>query len=121
MKQLSKSSDGIILWARRSNPLNPVTDGFRYKEKTVIGVVKDFHLRSLTREIEPVFIGCDPDYPVPFNYMDVISVKINPDGAGRHPGFHEESLGAEEKDLHYMLPYTQLTYIATVNTSEGPE
>jgi putative ABC transport system permease protein len=51
----------------------------QYKNMTVIGVIKDFHLRNLTQEMEPIFIGCDPDYPLPFNYMDVISVRFKPD------------------------------------------
>lgn len=50
----------------------------QFKDMTVIGVVKDFHLRYLTQEMEPVYIGCDPDYPLPFNYMDVISVRFKP-------------------------------------------
>ncbi len=52
----------------------------QYKDMTVIGVVKDFHLRYMTQEMEPVFIGCDPDFPLPYNYMDVISVRFKPDG-----------------------------------------
>jgi len=59
--------------------LDPIKAGQQYKEMTVIGVVKDFHLRDMTQEIEPIFIGCDPDYPLPFNYMDVISVRFKPD------------------------------------------
>jgi putative ABC transport system permease protein len=58
---------------------DPRKAGKEYKEMTVIGVVKDFHLRYLTQKIEPVFIGSDPDYPLPFNYMDVISVRFKPD------------------------------------------
>jgi putative ABC transport system permease protein len=51
----------------------------QYKEMTVIGVVKDFNLRNVTQKIEPVYIGCDPDDLRPWNYMDVISVRIKPD------------------------------------------
>jgi putative ABC transport system permease protein len=50
-----------------------------YREMRVIGVVRDFHLRDLTEEIEPVYISCDPDFPLPYNYLDVISVRIKPD------------------------------------------
>jgi putative ABC transport system permease protein len=50
----------------------------QFKEMMVIGVIEDFHLRYLTQEIQPMFIGCDPDYPLPFNYMDVISVRFKP-------------------------------------------
>ena len=56
--------------------LDPFKPGNQYMEKIVIGVVKDFHLRNMTREIEPVFIGYDPDFPFPYNRFDVISVRI---------------------------------------------
>jgi putative ABC transport system permease protein len=55
---------------------DPRKSDSQYKEMTVIGVVKDFHLRYLTHQMEPIFIGCDPDYPLPFNYLDVISVRF---------------------------------------------
>jgi putative ABC transport system permease protein len=59
--------------------LDPRKTARQYKDMTVIGVVKDFNLRSITQKIEPVFIGCDPYFPRPYNYMDVISVRIKPD------------------------------------------
>ncbi len=55
---------------------DPRKTGGQYKDMIVIGVVKDFHLRNLSQEMEPIYIGCDPDYPLPFNYLDVISVKF---------------------------------------------
>lgn len=58
---------------------DPRKTGGQYKEMTVIGVVKDFHLRNLIQEMEPIYIGCDPDYPRPYNFMDVISVRFKPD------------------------------------------
>jgi putative ABC transport system permease protein len=58
---------------------DPRKAGKEYKEMTVIGVIKDFHLRNLTQEIEPIFIGFDPDYPFPYNYLDVISVRFKSD------------------------------------------
>ncbi len=58
---------------------DPRKADFQYKEMTVIGVIKDFHLRFLTQEMEPTFIGCDPDFPFPYNYMDVISVRYKTD------------------------------------------
>jgi putative ABC transport system permease protein len=57
---------------------DPRKTGGQYKEMTVIGVVKDFHLRYLTLEMEPIYIGCDPNYPRPYNYMDLISVRLKP-------------------------------------------
>ncbi|MFC2157059.1 ABC transporter permease [Acidobacteriota bacterium] len=59
--------------------IDPSKPGNQFKDMTVIGVVKDFHQRSLIREIEPVFISYDPDYPLSFNFMDVISVRIRPE------------------------------------------
>ena len=68
------------------NPLGKTIKSFdprktdiQYKDMTVIGVVKDFHLRNMTQEIEPIFIGCDPHFPLPYNYMDVISVRFKSD------------------------------------------
>ena len=58
--------------------LDPRKPGDQYKVMTVIGVVKDFHLRNLTQKIGPLFVSYDPDYPIPFNFLDVISVKIKP-------------------------------------------
>jgi putative ABC transport system permease protein len=58
--------------------LDPFKPGNQYIDKTVIGVVKDFHFRNMTREIEPVFIGYDPEFPLAYNRMDVISVRIQP-------------------------------------------
>lgn len=58
---------------------DPRKPGIQFKEMTVIGVVKDFNLRYITQRIEPVYIGCDPDYPRPYNYLDVVSVRIKPD------------------------------------------
>ncbi|HUU04624.1 MAG TPA: ABC transporter permease [Patescibacteria group bacterium] len=57
---------------------DPRKPGNQYKEMTVIGVVKDFHLRNLNQKIEPIFIGNDSTYPLPFNYLDVLSVRIRP-------------------------------------------
>ncbi len=57
---------------------DPYKPGEQYMDKTVIGVVKDFHLRTMTQEIEPVFIGYDPEFPFPYNRLDVISVRIKP-------------------------------------------
>lgn len=47
--------------------------------KTVIGVVKDFHLRPLSETIHPLFMGNDPDYPFSFNFMDLVLVRVGYD------------------------------------------
>ncbi len=54
-------------------------DTDNWEPKTVIGVVKDFHIRPLYREITPLFIGNDPEYPFAYNKTDIISVKIRPE------------------------------------------
>jgi len=73
----------------------------QYKEMTVIGVVKDFHLRYLTQKIEPIFIGCDPDYPLPFNYMDVISVRFKLDDVASSLDFMKKQWGKIFSDLPF--------------------
>ncbi len=65
----------------------------QYKDMTVIGVVKDFHLRNLTQEMEPIFICCDPDHPLPFNYMDVISVRYESDDVSATLDFMDKQWG----------------------------
>ncbi len=72
---------------------DPRKTGAQFKEMTVIGVVKDFNLRSVTQKIEPVYIGCDPDYPRPYNYMDVISVRIKADDVAGTLDFMKKQWG----------------------------
>ena len=74
----------------------------QYKEMTVIGIVKDFNLRYLTQKIEPVFIGCDPDYPRPYNYMDVISVRFKPDDMAGTLDFMKKKWGKIFSDFPFV-------------------
>jgi putative ABC transport system permease protein len=53
----------------------------------VIGVVKDFHLKSLHDPIEPLFLHLVPN-PDPLHYM---AVKIRPDNVSRTLAFIEEA------------------------------
>jgi len=82
------------------NPLGKTIKSFdprkhdiQYKDMTVIGVVRDFHLRNLTQEMEPIFIGCDPDFPFPYNYMDVISVRFSRDDVAGTLDFMKKQWG----------------------------
>ncbi len=82
------------------NPLGKTIKSFdprktdiQYKDMTVIGVVKDFHLRNLTQEMEPIFIGCYPDFPFPYNYMDVISVRYKSDDVAGTLDFMKKQWG----------------------------
>lgn len=63
--------------AQRYGWKNPVGKTIRYLPtdtvKTVIGVVRDFHLRSLQHNIMPLYIDCEPSN---FHYL---SIKIKPD------------------------------------------
>lgn len=52
-----KGAEGVGVWAT----------------KTVIGVVKDFHLASLHKIIMPLYLSNTPDY------LDTISIKLNPE------------------------------------------
>ena len=59
---------------------NPYGRG--WVRQTVIGVVKDFHLRPMTNVIEPVYILSDPDFPYAYNYLDLILVRIGAEDIG---------------------------------------
>ncbi len=50
-----------------------------YENRKVIGVVKDFHLSSLTREIQPFFIANVLDYPFEYAKIRVIATRIRPE------------------------------------------
>lgn len=49
-----------------------------WEERTVIGVVKDYHIQDLTRPIEPAFIGNVLDHPFSYGQMKVLAVRIEP-------------------------------------------
>lgn len=59
---------------KRTDPSEP-----GWISKSVIGVVKDFHLRYLSQVIEPLFIQSDPDFPIPHGVLDLMLVRINPE------------------------------------------
>ncbi len=77
---ISDQSESILIneeAARRYDWKNPVGKIIRYlpndTNKTVIGVVRDYHLRSLHHKIMPLYIDNDPS-----NFL-YISIKIKPD------------------------------------------
>ena len=49
-----------------------------WETRTVIGVVKDFHIGSLLDPVEPMFIGNDLNYPYRFAWMNGIAVRVSP-------------------------------------------
>jgi putative ABC transport system permease protein len=49
-----------------------------YENRKVIGVVKDFHLSSLTREIQPFFLANVLDYPFQYGKLRVLATRIKP-------------------------------------------
>ena len=59
---------------RASNPY-----GRGWVPRTVIGVVKDFHLRPMDQVVEPIYMGWDPDFPYSYNFLDNVIVRISPE------------------------------------------
>ncbi len=82
---------------------DPYKPDIQYKDMTVIGVVKDFHMRNITREIEPVFIGNDPNFPIPYNQIDVITIRIQ-------PGNTTETLKFLEQQWEKIFPGIPFNY-----------
>ena len=86
------------------NPVGHVLAGwleFIYDEPpTVIGVVENFHFRSLHVEVEPAVINMHPNY---YNFMGSILVKIRPDDIAG-------SLDLIEATWNKILPSKPFTY-----------
>ena len=59
--------------------LDPRTDFREWMTLTVIGVVKDFNISSLTDEIRPLYIGNFKDYPSRWGKLNGILLKLGPD------------------------------------------
>jgi putative ABC transport system permease protein len=50
---------------------------FIYEESpTIIGVVEDFHFRSLREEVQPAIMNMHPEY---YNYLGAILIKVRPE------------------------------------------
>ncbi len=66
------------------NPIGKTIKTFDYvelntfRDQTIIGVVKDFHIKSLYSKIKPLVIGYDPDFPFYYCEFDMMVLKIAP-------------------------------------------
>ena len=49
-----------------------------YKTMNVIGVVKDYYQRSMTRQIDPLYIGNDPNVPTRYNFLRYMTIRVKP-------------------------------------------
>jgi putative ABC transport system permease protein len=50
-----------------------------FVDRTVIGVVKDFHLSAMTREIQPFYIANALDCPYSYGKIKALATRIKPD------------------------------------------
>ncbi len=50
-----------------------------YESRKVIGVVRDYHLNSVTRTIEPEFIANVVDYPFNYGKIQALAIRIKPE------------------------------------------
>ncbi|MBX2821455.1 MAG: ABC transporter permease [Rhodothermaceae bacterium] len=72
-----------------------------YEEPPVIiGVVKDFHFRSLREEVQPAVMNMHPDY---YNFMGAILIKIKPDAIA-------STIDEVEQTWASVLPGKPFTY-----------
>jgi putative ABC transport system permease protein len=67
---------------------------------TIIGVVEDFHFRSLRDEVEPTVMNMHPDY---YSYMNAILLRIQ-------PGAIQETIKRVEATWAEALPGKPFTY-----------
>ena len=67
---------------------------------TIIGVVKDFHFRSLREDVEPAVLNMHPDY---YSFMGAILVKIKPGEVG-------PTIDEVEQTWASILPGKPFTY-----------
>ncbi len=111
--------------ASRLGPRSPIGKTLRFfDEMTVIGVVNDFHFRSLHHKIGPALLKCDPEYP-----FSRLVVRVRPDdipgtlaymkdqweavtqSSGFHYFFLDESIDRQyrtEERLHRIIGYGTL-------------
>jgi putative ABC transport system permease protein len=54
------------------------TEEIDYVDRTVIGVVKDFHISPLTSEIQPAYIGNEMDCPYDYGKIHALATRIRP-------------------------------------------
>jgi len=86
---------------------NPYARG--YARQTVIGMVKDFHLRPMSQSVEPIYMLSDPDFPYSYNYLDLILIRIGTEEVGATIEFIRNkwsSLFPEEAFDYFFLEET---------------
>ncbi len=108
--------------ARQMGPGSPIGKTLKFfNEMTVIGVVRDFHFRSLHHKIGPALLKCEPDYQ-----FRRLLVRVRPEdipgtlaymkdrweAVTQSPGFHysflDESIDRQyrtEERLHRIIVY----------------
>ena len=74
-----------------------------FGQRTVIGVVKDFHIRGMNRIVNPMIINWDPEYPFDYKKYWFILTRIRQDQM-------EESLHFLETKWKEILPDKSFNY-----------
>ncbi len=114
--------------ARQMGPGSPIGKTLKFfDEMTVIGVVRDFHFRSLHHKIGPALLKCEPDYQFsrllarvrPENIPGTLAfMKDRWEAATQSPGFHysflDESIDRQyrtEERLHRIIGYGTLVAV----------
>ncbi len=80
--------------------LNGWLDGIYEEPPTIIGVVRDFHFRSLREEVEPAVMNMHPGY---YNYMSAILVKVSGESLS-------ETISTVENTWGEVFPGKPFTY-----------
>jgi putative ABC transport system permease protein len=78
----------------------------------VIGVVKDFHLHSLQTEIRPMLMIYDRDFPISYNFLDTLTVRIRPENTA-------STLAILETEWLKIFPNTTFQYFFLEDNFEG--
>ncbi|MBN1221905.1 MAG: ABC transporter permease, partial [Candidatus Aminicenantes bacterium] len=73
------------------------TKSGKMNKKTVIGVVKDFHIESLHKEIAPLHISCSNDY------LNSLSIRISPENI-------PETMALLRDKIRQFAPHQPFTY-----------
>lgn len=86
------------------NPYKKTETDPRWIKKKVIGVVKNFHLQGMNKEISPLFMDFDPDYPWSYKQNDIVSIKLNGNAIS-------SVIAAIEKTWDSVLPGQEFDYM----------
>jgi len=76
-----------------------------WEPRTVIGVVKNFHIRGILNPVEPMFIGNDLNYPYRFGWMNGIAVRVHADDINSTRNYIQQQWEAilPGKEFHYYF------------------